>query len=798
MTGTGAGSNASDLKTRFQNARARLLRRTTTASSTTSSTGRDGSGGGGSSDTTNTTTTNHDDDDRHHSDEASRKLPRGRPPRIPSSTAGVATVDADLAEPEEVTRAERSNESETLTHDAAVDRHLNAKEKQDLDLDRRPQPRPRPRPYRSSSTNESTSGTTPRESPSSTSLDREGQRQSLPRVVLELATPSPSPAANAISTSQPHSYSQLPPRRPDQNLGSGRQSLVPRTQTTQPNTTPQKNNHTHHSDDNSKSSSQGDPLRRNMGTRKIWVKRPGASATLVSIREDDLVDDVRDMILKKYANSLGRSFDSPDVTLRIVPREPANRNSREGERCMGPDESIGRALDAYYPSGQTVDDALLIDVPQRLRTPRPSPRPGHHMPYWTEESRPGEGGEYFPPMPAVPSPHLPGGVNSALTMAGDAHHPSMHSISILNTGQAPPLPSPGANRRHHTHNRPRMPRTHTSSPTIISSASGPMSNDALQPPPVPPPLPTPPAAEAPHRTATPPPARVASPRPKQSRKKNSDRPHLPAGLLDGTVPPINVLIVEDNIINLKLLEAFMKRLKVRWQTAMNGREAMTKWRAGGFHLVLMDIQLPVMNGLEATKEIRRLERVNSIGVFSSSAASSSAPDASISQRAEPAPEDKLHQTSLFKSPVIIVALTASSLQSDRHEALAAGCNDFLTKPVNFVWLERKVMEWGCMQALIDFDGWRKWKDFSQRRDENSTASPMNGGAGKAGANASGKKGGANSGSAAQKEKGGSRNSSMGVGSASTPSSSSTGGTTGTGSGVEGMENGDKGAIVAGA
>ncbi|KAJ9130290.1 hypothetical protein NKR23_g12261, partial [Pleurostoma richardsiae] len=65
--------------------------------------------------------------------------------------------------------------------------------------------------------------------------------------------------------------------------------------------------------------------------------------------------------------------------------------------------------------------------------------------------------------------------------------------------------------------------------------------------------------------------------------------------------------------------------------------------------------------------------------------------------------------------------TASSLQSDRHEALAAGCNDFLTKPVNFVWLERKVMEWGCMQALIDFDGWRKWKHFSQRNEEAETA-----------------------------------------------------------------------------
>ena len=159
------------------------------------------------------------------------------------------------------------------------------------------------------------------------------------------------------------------------------------------------------------------------------------------------------------------------------------------------------------------------------------------------------------------------------------------------------------------------------------------------------------------------------------------------GLLDGSVPPINVLIVEDNIINLKLLEAFMKRLKVRWHTAMNGREAVNKWRQGGFHLVLMDIQLPVMNGLEATKEIRRLERLNKIGVFSNSAANTptfansieTIPEDTDKEDGAPQGEDSLMNTALFKSPVIIVALTASSLQSDRHEALAAGCNDFLTK-----------------------------------------------------------------------------------------------------------------------
>jgi osomolarity two-component system, response regulator SSK1 len=153
-----------------------------------------------------------------------------------------------------------------------------------------------------------------------------------------------------------------------------------------------------------------------------------------------------------------------------------------------------------------------------------------------------------------------------------------------------------------------------------------------------------------------------------------------SNLLDGTVPPINVLLVEDNVINLKLLEAFMKRLKVRWSSAMNGKEAVTMWRTGGFHLVLMDIQLPVMNGLEATKEIRRLEAVNGIGVFSGSPIDSAITPST--QNGTPVPEDLLGDRSLFKSPVIIVALTASSLQSDRHEALAAGCNDFLTKVSN--------------------------------------------------------------------------------------------------------------------
>lgn len=460
--------------------------------------------------------------------------------------------------------------------------------------------------------------------------------------------------------------------------------------------------------------------------RKIWVKRPSASATLVVIKEDDLVDDVRDMILKKYANSLGRNFDSPDVALRICPREEARP-----ERQLGPEEHMCQTIDAYYPGGQTVDEALVIDVPLR-RTPKPSPR--GPPAYYTDDMRPMEaGGDYFPPMP-VPAQSPGAHLVPSLPLNGGAHHPALtqHAISVLTTGQVPPLPSPGSMRRGYTTQvtRPAPRRLHTSSPAAVNavnatgtqlipthnirtrahSNASEKSNPPSQPP-APPPLPTPPVPEV--RAPTPPPVRPSSPsvkRVKKTPKYKADHPSLPAGVLNGAVPPINVLIVEDNIINLKLLEAFMKRLKVRWQTAMDGRQAVNKWRAGGFHLVLMDIQLPVMSGLEATREIRRLEKLNNIGVFSSSA-SSSAPE----ERSQPDEEDKLPTDAIFKSPVIIVALTASSLQSDRHEALAAGCNDFLTKVCFLLMKARQSLTVLCSLSTLCGSSVRLWNGDACKR-----------------------------------------------------------------------------------
>lgn len=204
-----------------------------------------------------------------------------------------------------------------------------------------------------------------------------------------------------------------------------------------------------------------------MVMRKIWVKRPHASATLVTVSEDDLVDDLRDNVMRKYPNSLGRSVDSPDLMIRIEPREGSNRQ----ERVLNPEESLVAVIDTYYPGGQSVQEALIIDTPQHFgrRTPKPSPGLYYH---------PGEHGEYFPPMPmtvpgnlnvGTPPVHTAGAVS---TGSGVSAHPTPPSISILTTGKVPPLPSPGG--RTHPRlppRRPAMHRTNTHSPTILGSPS---------------------------------------------------------------------------------------------------------------------------------------------------------------------------------------------------------------------------------------------------------------------------------------------------------------------------------------
>ncbi|CAZ84335.1 unnamed protein product [Tuber melanosporum] len=130
--------------------------------------------------------------------------------------------------------------------------------------------------------------------------------------------------------------------------------------------------------------------------------------------------------------------------------------------------------------------------------------------------------------------------------------------------------------------------------------------------------------------------------------------------LDGTLP--TALIVEDNPVNLMLLATFMKKRGYPFEKATNGLEALraAESRPGGFDIILMDLQMPIMSGIESTRAIRRLER-----------------------------------QSRAKGSVII-ALTGLAAASDKVEAYEAGIDLFMVKPVSFKQLESTMREYSLI------------------------------------------------------------------------------------------------------
>lgn len=114
---------------------------------------------------------------------------------------------------------------------------------------------------------------------------------------------------------------------------------------------------------------------------------------------------------------------------------------------------------------------------------------------------------------------------------------------------------------------------------------------------------------------------------------------------ESVVPGTRVLLVEDNAENQFLLRAYLKDLTLSLEFASNGAEALECRSRNTYDLIFMDIQMPVMDGYTATREIRAWE--------------------------------KAHRT----APVPIVALTAHALSSASLESLEAGCNGYLSKPV---------------------------------------------------------------------------------------------------------------------
>jgi PAS domain S-box-containing protein len=111
------------------------------------------------------------------------------------------------------------------------------------------------------------------------------------------------------------------------------------------------------------------------------------------------------------------------------------------------------------------------------------------------------------------------------------------------------------------------------------------------------------------------------------------------------LPALQILLVEDSKDNRTITLAFLRDTPYRVETAENGAVALEKFTAGRYDLVLMDRQMPVMDGLTATRAIRAWEQAH------------------------------------HRLPTPIVALTASALKGDQEKCVAAGCTAYLTKPI---------------------------------------------------------------------------------------------------------------------
>ena len=140
------------------------------------------------------------------------------------------------------------------------------------------------------------------------------------------------------------------------------------------------------------------------------------------------------------------------------------------------------------------------------------------------------------------------------------------------------------------------------------------------------------------------------------------------GLAPGQ-PRCRLLVVDDSADNRALLTGLLRSVGFEVREATNGREAVDAWADWHPDLIWMDMRMPVMDGYEATREIRRREVVRGPWsvVSSEPGAVATGSTASGSDRTNP-------------DHCRIVALTASAFQHDREAILANGCDDFVTKP----------------------------------------------------------------------------------------------------------------------
>ncbi len=136
--------------------------------------------------------------------------------------------------------------------------------------------------------------------------------------------------------------------------------------------------------------------------------------------------------------------------------------------------------------------------------------------------------------------------------------------------------------------------------------------------------------------------------------------------------PLNILFAEDDPPSQLLIKTALEDVGHCVEIAENGKEALEKWKQGEFDLILMDIQMPLINGWVATKTIRDFERGLQVGETSTKSNKSA-------------------------SHVPIIALTAFAMAEDEKECLNAGMDDYISKPVDLEEMIQKINKWGLAQ-----------------------------------------------------------------------------------------------------
>jgi len=135
----------------------------------------------------------------------------------------------------------------------------------------------------------------------------------------------------------------------------------------------------------------------------------------------------------------------------------------------------------------------------------------------------------------------------------------------------------------------------------------------------------------------------------------------PTSELSGTLP---ILVVEDNTVNQKVVGGMLKKIGYEYEIANNGQECLDKYSADKYALIMMDCQMPVMDGFVTTKNLRKDQQTKN---------------------------------------AIIIAMTANAMEGDKERCINTGMNDYISKPIDKDELSELLNKWTSSEIKLSDD-----------------------------------------------------------------------------------------------